>query len=357
MDDNKNSTASTGSTAATGPTASVGSTTARATPLAEQDPTATLDVYRGRSSGPYVPGTSWKTWWRLFQNFLVLRRVTDEGDKRLIFLQEIGASNYELLESLLQGKEPETATMAQMQEAMEQHFQPKKLLMAERFGLMSKTQKQGQTLQEYHAELQKAANTCGFEKVKDHRDTVVAMVFIGGLLSVETRKRLLEKEELSSKEVLEAAEAFERVGKNAPHLKEGMTEVGVAAVSKKQERPPFRAQTERRRRLATNRGVSANTSTSTNKPRTIDRQPRPLLNGPLCRVCAGRGHFAKECFFKAKAYCTLCSRPGHLPRACRMRKYPTKDSRQVYWLAEPDDSEENEMDASPTVNQMRIVER
>ncbi|VDL75433.1 unnamed protein product [Nippostrongylus brasiliensis] len=56
----------------------------------------------------------------------------------------------------------------------------------------------------------------------------------GGLELAETRKRLLEKEELSSEEVLEAAEAFERVGKNAPHLKEGITEVGVTVVGRRE---------------------------------------------------------------------------------------------------------------------------
>ncbi|VDL82659.1 unnamed protein product [Nippostrongylus brasiliensis] len=212
MDDNRAGAATTGMTAAPGRRRPRDPRYGGLSLKQDRIPQATLDVYRGRSPGPYVPGTPWKTWWRLFQNFLALRRVTDEGDKRLIFLQEVGAANYELLGSLLQGKQAETATMAQMEEVMEQHFQPKKLLMAENFGLMSKTQKHGQTLQEYYANLQKAANTCGFERVKDHRDMVVAMVFIGGLQSVETRKRLLEREELSSKEVLEAAEAFERDG-------------------------------------------------------------------------------------------------------------------------------------------------
>ncbi|KAK6060525.1 hypothetical protein COOONC_01813 [Cooperia oncophora] len=40
------------------------------------------------------------------------------------------------------------------------------------------------------------------------------MVFIGGLATVETRKRLLEREELTSKETLEAAEALERAPRN-----------------------------------------------------------------------------------------------------------------------------------------------
>lgn len=152
-----------------------------------------------------------KTWWKLFQNFLTFRRVVDEGDERLIFLQEVGASNYEFLESLLQGREPEKTPLDEMREVMEKHFQPRKLLMAERFGLMSRVQKSGQSLQDCNAELQKAASGCGFDKVKGHRDTVVAMIFIGGLKSIETRKRLLEKEELTSKEALEVAKAFERV--------------------------------------------------------------------------------------------------------------------------------------------------
>lgn len=41
-----------------------------------QDPATAIEPYRGRTPGPYVPGTSWKTWWRLFQNFLVLRKVS-----------------------------------------------------------------------------------------------------------------------------------------------------------------------------------------------------------------------------------------------------------------------------------------
>nr|CDJ86034.1 unnamed protein product [Haemonchus contortus] len=87
----------------------------------------------------------------------------------------------------LDGKEPEMATMVELKQAMEQQFQPKKLLMAERFGLMSKSQKAGQTLQEYYAEVQKAAGTCGFEKIKDMRDAMVAMVFIGGSSSASRK--------------------------------------------------------------------------------------------------------------------------------------------------------------------------
>ncbi|XGW28653.1 hypothetical protein V3C99_008437 [Haemonchus contortus] len=76
---------------------------------------------------------------------------------------------------------------------------------------MSRTQRPGQTLQDNNAELQKAAATCEFEKMKDYRDAMVTMVFIGRLASMDTRNRLLERESLTSKEALEAVEAFGRL--------------------------------------------------------------------------------------------------------------------------------------------------
>ncbi|XGW27850.1 hypothetical protein V3C99_008001, partial [Haemonchus contortus] len=42
-----------------------------------------------------------------------------------------------------EGRELEEVPLKGLRAAMEQHYQPKKLVLAERFGLMSKTQKQG----------------------------------------------------------------------------------------------------------------------------------------------------------------------------------------------------------------------
>lgn len=53
------------------------------------------------------------------------------------------------------------------------------------------------------------------------------MVFNDSSEPVESRRRLLEKEELTSKKALEQAEAFVRVGAYAPHLKEGPVQLGV----------------------------------------------------------------------------------------------------------------------------------
>ncbi|VDO67390.1 unnamed protein product [Haemonchus placei] len=74
--------------------------------------------------------------------FRDLRKVTEEKDQQLIFLQEVGNSYYELLESLLQGRELEDVELKELRQVIERHYQPKKRL-AQRFGLMSEVQKPG----------------------------------------------------------------------------------------------------------------------------------------------------------------------------------------------------------------------
>lgn len=297
------------------------------------------EAYRGRTPGPYVPGTSWRTWWRLFSNFLVLRKVTDEKDKRLIFLQEVGNSNYELLESLLQGRELEDVDLNELRAAMEKHYQPKRLLLAERFGLMSKVQKSGQALHEFYAELQRAANGCSFEKIKDHRDAIVTMVFIGGLSSIETRKRLLEREELTSKEALEQAEAYERVGANAPHLKEGPVQLGVSQVRRKGEK--------------NRQGPSIPRNSEGNRKKPGKGPARGKMK---CGVCGALGHFGYECFKRERAYCKLCQKKGHFPVTCRRQgKFGRKDSRQIHWCVEPPGSSDSEEEMVSTgVNAVQL---
>ncbi|EYC19104.1 hypothetical protein Y032_0025g1175 [Ancylostoma ceylanicum] len=283
-----------------------------------------------------------------------LRRVVDETDKRLIFLQEVGGANYELLESLLQGKELESATLEELREAMERHFQPKKLILAERFAMMSKAQKTGQTLQEYFAEVQKAANECMFEKVSDVRDAMVTIVFIGGLASVETRKRLLEKEHLTSKEALEVAEAFERVGKNAPHLKEGQSTLGISAV--RTNKMPARQSS------GTAEGRSRSKKVDTRLKREAFRsvvRKNDDFRSVDCRICGKRGHIAANCYLRGKAHCRLCSKPGHIARTCWSKRPQAGSLRKVNWCAESDeldsDSEESILlENVHTINMLQV---
>ena len=102
------------------------------------------DQWRGRSPGPYVPGTSWDNWYALFSNNILLREITDEGKKKLMFLTEIGQANYSLLVSLLEGRRPEDEALKTLADELRNYHQGKRLLLAERFRLMKSSQREGQ---------------------------------------------------------------------------------------------------------------------------------------------------------------------------------------------------------------------
>ncbi|VDL70445.1 unnamed protein product [Nippostrongylus brasiliensis] len=89
------------------------------------------------------------------------------------------------------------------------------------------------------------------------------MVFVGGLVSLDTKKRLLEKEELSSKEA-QQAEAIERVRQRAGHT------------------------------LSRNMGSKPDKGSAREKMK--------------CWVCDEPGHAGYECFRKEKAFCKVCKK-------------------------------------------------
>src|SRR5690606_5536401 len=118
--------------------------------------------YRGKPPGPYVPGSDWRIWLRQFSNFLTLRDVSDDKKKVLIFLNDVGAENYSILESLLPGEELEKLTYEKLTSTLTAKYKPKVLLLGERHRLVRMEQKPEQSLAEFYASLQNAAKTCEF---------------------------------------------------------------------------------------------------------------------------------------------------------------------------------------------------
>lgn len=59
--------------------------------------------------------------------------------------------------------------------------------------MMSQAQHEGHSLHDFYAEIQKAANECGFEKIKDFRDAMTTMVFIDYLRGENERLPTLRR--------------------------------------------------------------------------------------------------------------------------------------------------------------------
>lgn len=166
--------------------------------------------YQGRPPGPFQPDTPWRLWVKKFRNHLKRRNIVLEEDQRTFFLDEVGMSSYALLETLLRGKEPEETNVEVLIQTLADYYHPKKLVLGERYRMMSSVQHPGQYLKEFYSTVQGAAKDCEFDKVTDVRDAIATMVFVSGIRNVDTRKRLLEKLPPSPPRPLEATTPVRR---------------------------------------------------------------------------------------------------------------------------------------------------
>ena len=88
---------------------------------------------------------------------------TIEEDKQVaVLLTVIGSSTYALLTSLLAPCKPREKSFAELSETLRSHFDPKPLMIAERFHFHRRNQASGESISEYVAELRRLATHCEF---------------------------------------------------------------------------------------------------------------------------------------------------------------------------------------------------
>ena len=88
---------------------------------------------------------------------------TIKEDKQVaVLLTVIGSSTYALLTSLLAPCKPREKSFAELAKTLRRHFDPKPLVIAERFHFHRRNQASGESISEYVAELRRLATHCEF---------------------------------------------------------------------------------------------------------------------------------------------------------------------------------------------------
>ena len=86
------------------------------------------------------------------------------NDKRVpILLSSIGPTTYSLICDLAAPANPKRLTLPAIPQLLKDNFEPKRLIIAERFTFHRRNQRPGETMAEYDAALRKLAVTCEFE--------------------------------------------------------------------------------------------------------------------------------------------------------------------------------------------------
>ena len=202
----------------------------------------------------------------------------NEDKQVAVLLTAIGRKTYALLSSLLSPTKPQEKSFAQLSTALKDHYQPKPLVIAERYKFYKRKQSTEETIAEYMAQLRRLATHCEFKTFLDEalRDKLVC-----GMRSENTRQKLLTEADLTLTKAVETAQGMEAAAKNCLEMRQD-EERAVDRVA-----VPPRSYTPR------------------------DRNE--------CYRCGGTNHDAQSCRFK-DAMCHKCKKRGHIARKCRARE-------------------------------------
>ena len=131
---------------------------------------------------------------RLEQYFVANSVPADSAEshkRRAILISVIGAKAYDFLSDLCSPIPPSEKTYAQLTTILKNHFAPKKLVIAARYQFHNCTQREGESVTAFAANLKHLASTCQFGT---HLNEALRDRFVCGLRSKETQKKLLTEE-------------------------------------------------------------------------------------------------------------------------------------------------------------------
>ena len=205
-------------------------------------------------------------------------------EKVPVLLSLIGRNTYALLRNLVAPASPKDKSFKELTEQLTSHFEPKPLVIAERFNFYRRSQQSGETIAEYVAGLRRLALHCEFA---DFLDQAPCDRFVCGLRSESTQKALLTEDhkKLTLSKAIEKAQCMEAADTKAKEFKGSPTSVLKVT------------------------------------------PPAPVVPNPkkACYRCGQSNHDQQACRFR-QATCHSCGKVGHIAPVCRSRK-PTSTRR------------------------------
>ena len=210
--------------------------------------------------------------------------VADER-KVPVLLTVIGAKTYGILKSLTSPALPKEKSLDDLQEALKSHFDPKPLVIAERFRFYQRSQAEGESVAEFAADLRRLTIRCNFG---DFLPQALRDKFVCGVRNNAIQKRLLTAEDtLTVDKALEMAQGMETADHDMKTMK--------------------------------------NNSSAT--PTVLHVPAAAKSNGArkACYRCGRNNHHEKECRFK-DAKCHKCGKQGHIATVCRSSAQNSKAS-------------------------------
>ena len=126
--------------------------------------------------------------------FFLSANGVKEDKYAAVLLSAVGEETYALLRNLVSPSSPKEKTFEEIIKTLQAHFEPRPLVIAERFRFHRRNQRSDESVADFVAELRRLAKDCEF---RDHLDEALRDRFVCGLLNEATQKRLLTEPNLT----------------------------------------------------------------------------------------------------------------------------------------------------------------
>ena len=218
--------------------------------------------------------------------------------RKAIFLTSVGASTYSLLRTLERPRQPQDLELDDIIQQLRNHYEPKKIVIAERFRYYKTQQKEGETVTMFLSELLRVAKHCEFG---DKLSVALRDQFVCGLRAEALQQKILAETDLTLDKAVRIAQAFE---------------------SARQETIALRGDTRRHGSTTDHETAFSMQSSSSGRSKTTQSDVK------VCYRCNGKGHVPDKCQMKSRE-CYLCHKKGHIAKACRSNGLGSQDAIKI----------------------------
>ena len=225
---------------------------------------------------------SWESYFERFEQYSSVNKIS-VGDQVACLLSVMGPKTYGLLRNLIAPAKPKDKSLSEIQQILQNHLEPKPLLIAERYRFHKRDQREGESITQYIAELKKLASTCDFGAFLSDslRDRLVC-----GLTNEQITKRLMTEAELTFAKAQQMAISMETAAKDSKEIFKSHT-ASSSAVNKLQYR----------------------------NAKQHNSKCSPKGGKYKCFRCGCKDHNPDNCKFKNEL-CHRCGKKGHIKKEC-----------------------------------------
>ncbi|KAL5500663.1 hypothetical protein EMCRGX_G012257 [Ephydatia muelleri] len=157
--------------------------------------------------GPFNPDTDdWVVYSERLEQFFKANGISDPEKQRAVLLSTCGNETYLLIRSLAAPDKPTDKSISEILELARDHFCPSRSVIVQRYNFNCRTQKEGETVSQFCAELRRLSEYCEFGNTLNDmlRDRLVC-----GIRDIKLQRRLLAERGLTFAKAFELAQAAE----------------------------------------------------------------------------------------------------------------------------------------------------